>query len=540
MKRRLHRPLHLADILRWASAYRERIGKWPTRASGSIPGTGGETWTGVDNALRNGLRTLPGGSSLAQLLTERCGARHLHCLTPLTETKIVEWVDAHYQRTATWPNNDSGLIPGSGGEKWMGIENALRKGLRGLPGGSSLAKLLAEHRGVRNRKQLPPLTEEQILAWADAHQRRTGSWPTGRSGPIAGTPGETWTAVQMALRNGLRGLPGGSSLPLLLAEHRGARNAWSLPGLTIEQILTWADAFHERTGRWPHPNSGTIPEAPEESWTAINHALKRGSRGLPAGRSLAELLAIERGVRNRVSLPRLSRQRILAWADAHHQRTGKWPTADSGPIPECPGETWLTVREALRKGRRGLRGRSSLAQFLERHRARRNIQALPPLSHKKILAWADAHQERTGKWPNVNSGAVQDAPGERWASIDDALRQGHRGLSGGTSLLRLLVKKRGVRNPLNLPPLTLEQILHWADLHFHRTGRWPKYNIGPIVDAAEETWAAVDGALRYGKRGLSGRSSLAKLLAEKRGEQAPRRGEVDPSSGADRGDGVPT
>jgi hypothetical protein len=513
VQRRLQRSLNLPDILRWASAYRECTGKWPTKTSGSIPGTSGETWAGIDNALRNGLRTLPGGSSLAQLLAERCGARHIHRLPPLTEEKILEWADAHHQRTSTWPTKDSGIIPGSGGEKWMSIENALRGGGRGLPGGSSLAKFLAEHRGVRNRKQLPPLTEEQILAWADAHHQRTGNWPTGKSGPIPEAPGETWTAVQMALRNGLRGLPGGSSLSLLLAEHRGVRNAWSRPNFTIEQILAWADAFHERTGHWPHSLSGTIAEAPEESWGAVNHALKRGSRGLPGGLSLAELLAIERGVRNKVNLPRLSRKRILAWADAHYQRTGQWPTADSGPIPECPGETWGTVDEALRKGRRGVRGQSSLARLLEQHRARRNIQSLPPLSYKKILAWADAHHERTGDWPNVNSGAVHVAPGEQWDTIDDALRQGHRGLAGGSSLLRLLVKKRGVRDPLNLPPLTIEQILYWADLHFQRTGKWPKYNDGPIADAPGETWAGVDRALRYRKRGLSGGSSLAKLLA---------------------------
>jgi hypothetical protein len=134
------------------------------------------------------------------------------------------------------------------------------------------------------------------------------------------------------------------------------------------------------------------------------------------------------------------------------------------------------------------------------------------LTKKKILAWADAHHERTGKWPNVNSGAVMDAPGEKWDLIDNALRQGHRGQPGGSSLLLLLVKKRGVRNPLNLPRLTEEQILRWADLHFQRFGTWPKYNSGPIVDAAHETWAGVDSALNKGKRELTGGSSLAKLL----------------------------
>jgi hypothetical protein len=30
---------------------------------------------------------------------------------------------------------------------------------------------------------------------------------------------------------------------------------------------------------------------------------------------------------------------ILAWADAHHARTGKWPTRNSGPIREAQGDS---------------------------------------------------------------------------------------------------------------------------------------------------------------------------------------------------------
>src|SRR5262245_35930304 len=47
---------------------------------------------------------------------------------------------------------------------------ALRLGLRGLPGGSSLARLLAARRGVRNHLDLPPLTVTKVLAWADRYR----------------------------------------------------------------------------------------------------------------------------------------------------------------------------------------------------------------------------------------------------------------------------------------------------------------------------------------------------------------------------------
>lgn len=513
MKRLRRRFLTIRDILTWADACREATGKWPTKSAGDIPGTIGESWAGIDQALREGLRGLRGGSSLARLLADERGVRNIHRLPPLTEEQILAWADAFHQGTGSWPTRESGTIPDSGGEKWSSVDVALRLGARVLPGGSSLAKLLAHHRGVRNRKQLPPLTEEQILAWADLHHRRTGHWPDAKSGPIADAPGETWMGVQVSLNHGVRGLPGGSSLALLLAERRGVQNAWNRPNLALEQILTWADAFHERTGKWPNLNSGPVQESPQETWNGVNGALKKGSRGLPGGFSLAELLAVERAVRNKVAVPRLSRRRILAWAAAHFRRTGDWPTRDAGPIPEAPGETWQAIDAALRQGCRGLQGGSSLARLLADHRKKRNHLALPPLSKKKILAWADAHFQRTGKWPTANSGPVQDAVGERWNLIDYALRQGQRGLPGGSSLLRLLVKKRGVRNPLCLPPLTEDDIVRWATQHVERTGTWPKYNSGPIPDAPGETWAAVDSALRHGKRSLAGSSSLAKFVA---------------------------
>jgi hypothetical protein len=79
--------------------------------------------------------------------------------------------------------------------------------------------LIGEKCGVRNRATIPALTLDQIMAWADAHHKRTDKWPKQDSGPIEDAPGETWKGIQMALLKGLRGLPSGSSLAKLLAEH---------------------------------------------------------------------------------------------------------------------------------------------------------------------------------------------------------------------------------------------------------------------------------------------------------------------------------
>jgi hypothetical protein len=66
-----------------------------------------------------------------------------------------------------------------------------------------------------------PLTVAQILAWADDHEERTGSWPRITSGAVLAPTDESWRAIDIALRQGLRGLPGGGSLPRLLASEHG-------------------------------------------------------------------------------------------------------------------------------------------------------------------------------------------------------------------------------------------------------------------------------------------------------------------------------
>ena len=104
-------------------------------------------------------------------------------------------------------------------------------------------------------------------------------------------------------------------------------------------------------------------------------------------------------------------------------------------------------------------------------------------------------------------GPVSDAPGESWPTLCLALQKGYRGLKGGITLRKLLVQYHGA-GPRNLTP---KQILTWADTYQRRTGKWPITTSGPVK---ETSWCAIDRALRYGGRGLSGGSSLGALLGK--------------------------
>jgi hypothetical protein len=287
----------------------------------------------------------------------------------------------------------------------------------------------------------PPLTVDQILAWADHHHAQTGRWPKCHDGPVLANRNERWRNLDNALRYGLRGLNPGSSLARLLDTERGVRNIKDLPPLTEPEIEAWAQDHHGRHGHWPHACSGPVAAAPGEDWYNVDAALMQGLRGLPGGDSLAALLARRLGVRTQAAITRLTVKTILAWADAHKVRTGSWPTAQSGPVEGIAGEDWGHIDNALRMGWRGLTpGGRTLFQLLRRHRGKTR-SGKPDLTEAKILKWAIRHRKRTGRRPSLRSGPVLDAPGETWKGIHQALERGSRGLPGGDSLSKLLQRE---------------------------------------------------------------------------------------------------
>jgi hypothetical protein len=435
-ERNVRPTLTVGRILAWADAYHETTGQWPTRHSGPIRGVYGESWSGLDDDLRVGRRGLPGGSTLARLLAEQRGLRNAHTIPRLTVEQILAWADAHRAAFGRWPGQGSGPVHGAPGERWRAINSALTEGWRGLPGGSTLVRVLVEHRGRQALNGRPDLTIEQILGWADAHHSAHGRWPVEESGAVEGAPGESWGAISLALLYGRRGLKAGSSLARLLAEHRGVRNPKALPPLTLVQILAWADAHFATHGQWPSGRSGRVPEAPEEDWKNIDMALRKGFRGLPAGSSLARLLTQRRPEQRR----RLTLAKVRMWAENHRQSTGHWPASCAGPVQGAPGEDWYAIDQSLRHGRRGLPAGGSLRSLFGRSYDPAAHGRRPPLTIEQVLAWGTAYHAAHGCWPTRTSGLIPGAPGEKWVNIDMALRRGRRGMPRGMSLAQLFAQ----------------------------------------------------------------------------------------------------
>lgn len=356
-----------------------------------------------------------------------------------------------------------------------------------------------------------PLTVEQVLAWADAHREATGAWPSAKSGVVRMAPDETWIAIDSALRVGNRSLPAVGSLPRLLQEHRGAVDR-SAPGtLTPERILTWARAHHGETGAWPTRDSGRIAGTPF-TWGAVNLALIRGRHGLQSGSSLPRLLQTIGAKYVRRQPPLLTETAVAECARRFHARHGRWPTRKDGTVDAPPGETWMLIESAVTLGRRGLTRRGSLASFCH------DLCGAPPpgsvrreLTVERILEWARAYHARTGTWPKADTIDPELPPDETWSRVSRALDKGGRGLPR-TSLVKLLTERLGVRNPRRPGPLCKEQIWAWACAHRDRTGSYPDRDSGPVHAAPGEVWKLIDESLKYGYRGLSPRETLRKLV----------------------------
>jgi hypothetical protein len=88
--------------------------------------------------------------------------------------------------------------------------------------------------------------------------------------------------------------------------------------------------------------------------------------------------------------------------------------------------------------------------------------------------------------------------------------------------------------PLRKPPLTITEILSWADSHRARTGRWPSCTGGQVHGAPGETWVNLSQALRLGLRGLPGGDTLRRSsrrsgrnVPERQAEEGPGRQPAD-------------
>ena len=420
-------------------------------------------------------RRLPGGTTLRRLLLEHRGPQATESRPDLTIEQILAWADAYFEAAGTVAERGVRTDRRGPEDKLESDQHVAAKGRRGLPGGTTLERLLVEHRGEPAKRRHIELTVEQILAWADTHYEAAGSWPTAASGPVARCSG---AHMELGQHHAAQGRPGPAgrldACPLAEAARSGGRD-WPMAkrpsALTVDLILSWADAYHEEHGNWPNKGSGPVPDAPKYRWSWVDTMLREGVPGLPGGSTLARLLeqhgrAAWRPRQN--ARTALTVDLILSWADAYHQEHGNWPSTRSGAVPGAPAENWNNINQALWTGRQGLPPRMSLARLLAEKRGARNQKGLPTLSINQIVAWAEAHHAATGKL----------AHGQRRRCPKHPPKSGLR----STNLRTATVVDQAARHcaaaerntPRGRNTCTLDTIRAWGEAHHTATGRWPR------------------------------------------------------------------
>jgi phospholipid N-methyltransferase len=435
----------------------------------------------LEHALRAGGRGLPGGLSIAQLNKEISQEHGLDYKNHLAQEdldlqKIKKSLLSYHEITGKWLANTKNL--GSNpmleyglyaGNLTIGALNvALSKGMRGLPGGSSIAQLneeISKEHGLdyKNHLAQEDLDLEKIKESLLAHRKATGKWLSNGAkgpdnkigsyllehGPYAGRL--TARSLVSALSRGTRGLPGGSSIAQLNAEISKKLgldyvNIQEQEDLDLEKIKESLLAYRKVTGkwlpngaRWPDNKIGSYvleygPYAGQLTTGAIDQALSRGRRGLPGNSSIAKLnseISEEQGLDyiNLREQEDLDLEKIKKSLLAHHKATGKWLSAHTSKGPDDKNGSYIleygpyagqlktiNLEACLRLGLRGLPGGSSISKLnmeisKEYDLDYINLREQENLDLEKIKESLLAHRKATGKWLSAGAKTLNGTRG---------------------------------------------------------------------------------------------------------------------------------
>jgi hypothetical protein len=280
-------------------------------------------------------------------------------------------------------------------------------------------------------------------------------------------------------------------------------------------IFAWAQEHRERIGVYPHMASGAVVaddiSAAGVTWASIHVSLFNQLNDLPPSITLRAFIESN----HRVFVP-LSEKKIMAWAKTHKQKHDAWPSWRSGGIEhrDADGDTWANINSALCFGLRGLDGYQTLAQFIARNEAPKNI-----LLEETILKWADSHREKHGIYPvEKTAGIIPESDGWTWKDVDKALLNGSHGLpkrKPRDTLYWFLERHRKAHQVVaSKSNLTVKKIIEYA-MDFHRMhSAMPNAESGHIAGTHSDQWHEIDSALRDGGRGFAGGSSLSEFIEE--------------------------
>jgi hypothetical protein len=286
------------------------------------------------------------------------------------------------------------------------------------------------------------------IAVADLHEEiwdyhhRYGTWPTVNAGFVERFE-VAYGYLDHCLRVGQRGLGPGSSLyqecvrvagarGVPIEDRRGDDTPW-----TLEMVQGAIREHYQETGRFPvKGDKGECPLG--VTWGTLDYYLRTGGfHALAGDTTLAgQVTAVQTALGMTRKAGAITREQVLAAIAAHHGAAGSYPDRSSpGEVPGIGG-AWGSLNNRLRKG---LLGESlSLADLAREARQQRGDPApgaRPPLTTADVHAAIVDHRRERGAPPTRQTRNLS-ALGIGWGALDNLLKNGGRGLPGGSSLAR--------------------------------------------------------------------------------------------------------
>ena len=207
---------------------------------------------------------------------------------------------------------------------------------------------------------------------------------------------------------------------------------------------------------------------------------------------------------------------MLAWADAHHARTGRWPTVSSGKVYERTARELATDRQRAHARIPRVPRRLVAATAVIRGSAEPNL-----VDNARGSQFARSSNGQTttmfatGPGRTAARALFRAQVGVTWATVNKSLRKSEWLPREQRRLDRLLAKRR--------MPSRRSTADGSDDRSDSEMGRHLLRRQGPMAEqrslvalrnAPGLSWRIIDDALRHGLRGLPGGMSLAQVLEE--------------------------
>jgi hypothetical protein len=340
----------------------------------------------------------------------------------------------------------------------------------------------------------PLITIAQLRQTVDAYRlAHAGRFPTTYDGDAL--PGLTWERIDSRLREGHRGLPGGTSLSKWLDETYPAERHQA--PFTSTNMRAWVMAHLEANGgTFPHVASGDIPGT-NRTWMNVNDALRKRQLAFTKCPSLSAWLDDQFPLDRKKKAALITADMIAGLVDAYRaEHDGAFPYRESGKVAGL-NMTWTQLDNALRQGGK------SLAKWLAKR-----YPDFVEVSEERLRAWVDEYaRENARALPTSASGEIAGT-GWTWTQVDRAFRSGSWRWSTDDSLSDWLDTTFPAERIL-----TPVSVRIWVENHVAQHGSFPtKDSLTPVAAESAWTWRRINSAMTTGSHGWPAKVALAAWL----------------------------